>query len=189
MKKKCIVSLALVCVLTFGLAGCGKSTEEIKNPSNTEDVQQESDTKIDSTEDQTADTEENTNSLGAGTILIYSQNHDVSGFDTTEVSLEEITPESILKEIAAEGVLPSDVTVLNFTKKEMDGVQVIDLDLSEKFGSYLKEMGSSAEYLTIGSICNTYLNAYNCAKLHITVNGEMLATGHAEYPGYMSRFS
>ncbi len=53
----------------------------------------------------------------------------------------------------------------------------------------LKEMGSSAEYLVIGSICNTYLDVYHCAKIHITVNGEMLATGHAEYPGYMTRFS
>ena len=109
--------------------------------------------------------------------------------DKKEVSLEAITPETVLSQLAAAGVLPSDTTVLSFTKKEKDGEQVIDLDLSEKFGTYIKEMGSSAEYLVIGSICNTYLDVYHCAKIHITVNGEMLATGHAEYPGYMTRFS
>ena len=103
--------------------------------------------------------------------------------------IEAITPEAVLSQLAAAGVLPSDTTVLSFTKKEKDGEQVIDLDLSEKFGTYIKEMGSSAEYLAIGSICNTYLDVYHCAKIHITVNGEMLATGHAEYPGYMTRFS
>lgn len=139
--------------------------------------------------DQDGQAAQNENDLGPGTISIYMQNADVSGFDKKEVSLESITPETVLKKLAENGVVPSDTSVLSFTKKEMDGEQVIDLDLSEKFGTYIKEMGSSAEYLVIGSICNTYLDTYHCAKIHITVAGGMLATGHAEYPGYMTRFS
>jgi hypothetical protein len=52
----------------------------------------------------------------------------------------------------------------------------------------MQSIGSSAEYYVIGSICNTYMDAYECEKVHITVNGEVLATGHAEYPGYLQRF-
>ena len=198
MKKKYVLGILTAVVLMFGITACGKTEEPAPEQSATQEEQNED--QDNDTSDQDADQDgqdeqdqtENTqdvNNLGAGTITVYAQNKDVSGFDKKEVSLEAITPETVLSQLAAAGVLPSDTTVLSFTKKEKDGEQVIDLDLSEKFGTYIKEMGSSAEYLVIGSICNTYLDVYHCAKIHITVNGEMLATGHAEYPGYMTRFS
>ena len=198
MKKKYVLGILTVVVLMFGITACGKTTESTPEQNATQEEQKEdqdndtSDQDVNqdgqNEQDQTQNTQD-ANNLGAGTITVYAQNKDVSGFDKKEVSLEAITPETVLSQLAAAGVLPSDTTVLSFTKKEKDGEQVIDLDLSEKFGTYIKEMGSSAEYLVIGSICNTYLDVYHCAKIHITVNGEMLATGHAEYPGYMTRFS
>lgn len=204
MKKKYVSGILMAVVLMFAVTACG--TTEQSEPEQDKITQEEQNkepekepsgevTDITEEEDQgeaqqePEDTSKDENNLGPGTITVYSQNKDVSGYDKKEVSLEEITPQTVLSQLAAAGVLPSDTTVLSFTKKEQDAEQVIDLDLSEKFGSYIKEMGSSAEYLVIGSICNTYLDVYHCAKIHITVNGEMLATGHAEYPGYMTRFS
>ena len=189
MKKKYVLGILTVVVLMFGITACGKTTESTPeqnatqeeqkedqdNDTSDQDVNQDGQNEQDQTQQEQTENTQDANNLGAGTITVYAQNKDVSGFDK--------------KELAAAGVLPSDTTVLSFTKKEKDGEQVIDLDLSEKFGTYIKEMGSSAEYLVIGSICNTYLDVYHCAKIHITVNGEMLATGHAEYPGYMTRFS
>ena len=32
------------------------------------------------------------------------------------------------------------------------------------------------------------LSAYDCEQVKITVEGQTLATGHAEYPGYMTKF-
>lgn len=198
MKKKYVLGILTAVVLMFGITACEKTEEPAPEQSATQEEQKEDQDNDTSDQDVNQDGQneqeqtENTqdvNNLGAGTITVYAQNKDVSGFDKKEVSLEAITPETVLSQLAAAGVLPSDTTVLSFTKKEKDGEQVIDLDLSEKFGTYMKEMGSSAEYLVIGSICNTYLDVYHCAKIHITVNGEMLATGHAEYPGYMTRFS
>lgn len=198
MKKKYVLGILTAVVLMFGITACEKTEEPAPEQSATQEEQKEdqdndtSDQDVNQDGQNEQDQTENTqdvNNLGAGTITVYAQNKDVSGFDKKEVSLEAITPETVLSQLAAAGVLPSDTTVLSFTKKEKDGEQVIDLDLSEKFGTYMKEMGSSAEYLVIGSICNTYLDVYHCAKIHITVNGEMLATGHAEYPGYMTRFS
>ena len=78
---------------------------------------------------------------------MYAQNKDVSGFDKKEVSLEAITPETVLSQLAAAGVLPSDITVLSFTKKEKDGEQVIDLDLSEKFGTYICRIFGDRKHL------------------------------------------
>lgn len=204
MKKEYVLGILTAVVLMFGITACGKTEELVPKQSATQeeqnedqdndtsdqDVNQDGQNEQDQTQqEQTENNTQDVNNLGAGTITVYAQNKDVSGFDKKEVSLEAITPETVLSQLAAAGVLPSDTTVLSFTKKEKDGEQVIDLNLSEKFGTYIKEMGSSAEYLVIGSICNTYLEVYHCAKIHITVNGEMLATGHAEYPGYMTRFS
>lgn len=203
MKKKYVLGILTAVVLMFGITACEKTEEpapeqsatqeeqkeDQDNDTSDQDVNQDGQNEQDQTQQEQTENTQDVNNLGAGTITVYAQNKDVSGFDKKEVSLEAITPETVLSQLAAAGVLPSDTTVLSFTKKEKDGEQVIDLDLSEKFGTYMKEMGYSAEYLVIGSICNTYLDVYHCAKIHITVNGEMLATGHAEYPGYMTRFS
>ena len=184
MKKKYVLGILTAVVLMFGITACEKTEEpapeqsatqeeqkeDQDNDTSDQDVNQDGQNEQDQTQQEQTENTQDVNNLGAGTITVYAQNKDVS-------------------QLAAAGVLPSDTTVLSFTKKEKDGEQVIDLDLSEKFGTYMKEMGSSAEYLVIGSICNTYLDVYHCAKIHITVNGEMLATGHAEYPGYMTRFS
>lgn len=204
MKKKYVSGILMAVVLMFVVTACGTTEQSepeqdkiTQEEQNKEPEKEPSGEVTDTTKEEDQgeaqqepeDTSKDENNLGPGTITVYSQNKDVSGYDKKEVSLEEITPQTVLSQLAAAGVLPSDTTVLSFTKKEQDAEQVIDLDLSEKFGSYIKEMGSSAEYLVIGSICNTYLDVYHCAKIHITVNGEMLATGHAEYPGYMTRFS
>lgn len=204
MKKKYVSGILMAVVLMFAVTACGTTEQSepeqdkiTQEEQNKEPEKEPSGEVTDTTKEadqgevqqEPEDTSKDENNLGPGTITVYSQNKDVSGYDKKEVSLEEITPQTVLSQLAAAGVLPSDTMVLSFTKKEQDAEQVIDLDLSEKFGSYIKEMGSSAEYLVIGSICNTYLDVYHCAKIHITVNGEMLATGHAEYPGYMTRFS
>ena len=174
MKKKYVLGILTVVVLMFGITACGKTTESTPeqnatqeeqkedqdNDTSDQDVTQDGQNEQDQTQQEQTENTQDANNLGAGTITVYAQNKDVSGFDKKEVSLEAITPETVLSQLAAAGVLPSDTTVLSFTKKEKDGEQV-----------------------------NTYLDVYHCAKIHITVNGEMLATGHAEYPGYMTRFS
>ena len=38
------------------------------------------------------------------------------------------------------------------------------------------------------SVVNTFLDAYGCEKIKITVEGNTLESGHAEYPRYMNRF-
>lgn len=204
MKKKWIRGVLAVSVLVFGITACGTKEEKTEKKEEVQ-VSQETDAQAGQKEEsekeepetdkdpaqgqeETAGTE-NPDELGAGTITVYSQNSDVTDFMKTEVELVSVTPQTILSELGKAGVLPSDVTIQAFSRSEKDGEQIIDLDLSEKFGTYMKEIGSAAEYYVIGSVCNTYLDAYSCEKIHITVNGEMLSTGHAEYPGYMSRFS
>ena len=49
-------------------------------------------------------------------------------------------------------------------------------------------MGSTGEYYIIGSVCNTFLDAYGCEKIKITVENATLETGHAEFSGYLTRY-
>ena len=155
MKKKYVLGILTVVVLMFGITACGKTTESTPeqnatqeeqkedqdNDTSDQDVNQDGQNEQDQTQQEQTENTQDANNLGAGTITVYAQNKDVSGFDKKEVSLEAITPETVLSQLAAAGVLPSDTTVLSFTKKEKDGEQVIDLDLSEKFGTYIKENG------------------------------------------------
>ena len=159
MKKKYVLGILTAVVLMFGITACEKTEEpapeqsatqeeqkeDQDNDTSDQDVNQDGQNEQDQTQQEQTENTQDVNNLGAGTITVYAQNKDVSGFDKKEVSLEAITPETVLSQLAAAGVLPSDTTVLSFTKKEKDGEQVIDLDLSEKFGTYMKEMGSSAE--------------------------------------------
>ena len=145
MKKKYVLGILTVVVLMFGITACGKTTESTPeqnatqeeqkedqdNDTSDQDVNQDGQNEQDKTQQEQTENTQDANNLGAGTITVYAQNKDVSGFDKKEVSLEAITPETVLSQLAAAGVLPSDTTVLSFTKKEKDGEQVIDLDLSE----------------------------------------------------------
>ena len=70
----------------------------------------------------------------------------------------------------------------------VDGVKSLDLNFSSTLDTFMNNVGSSAEYYVVGSICNTFLEAYNAEKIKITVEDGAFETGHAEYPGYMFKF-
>lgn len=121
-------------------------------------------------------------------ITIYTSNDDATAFVSDSVKIDELTPENIVKVLIEKSVLPSDVQVLKCDKQTVDGVESLDVDFNEAFGAYVCSMGTTGEYYTIGSVVNTFLDAYGCEKVKITVEGNTLESGHAEYPGYMNRF-
>lgn len=121
-------------------------------------------------------------------VTVYYSDPDANGFETTDVTIAQLTPEAIVAVLSTKGVLPADVQVNSFKTAESDGDKIIDLDLSAGFGTYLRGMGTAGEYIVMGSICNTFLEAYDCQKIRITVDGEKVETGHAEYPGYLNKF-
>ncbi len=121
-------------------------------------------------------------------IQLYVSNDDATEFVSESVKIDELTPENIVNALVQKSVLPSDIQVLKCEEQIVDGVKSLDVDFNEAFGAYVCSMGTTGEYYTIGSIVNTFLDAYGCEKVKITVEGNTLETGHAEYPGYMNRF-
>lgn len=121
-------------------------------------------------------------------ITIYYSNDDATGFASEEVQIPSLTPEEVLKALVDKGAMAADVRILSFETTTAEGKATIELDFSSEFSSYVFSMGSTGEYYVIGSVCNTFLDAYDCEQIKITVEGQVLSAGHAEYPGYMSKF-
>lgn len=118
-------------------------------------------------------------------INIYKSNANADGFDTETVTLDALTPENIMTALADAGVVSSDVTVLDFKQEE----DKITLDLSKTFEEYVGQMGTAGEYATVGSVVNTYLDAYDAETISLLVEGGTWSTGHAEYESLQGRYT
>lgn len=186
------------------LSGCSKGGEKTA-ADNTEETTQAEDKK--DREEDGAKTEANTETgkkeerdeeikSGSGSaaapqekessgFYVYHASADSSRLVKEKVEAQEITPEAVLKALTDQGVLPEDVKINSLQEGEKDGEKVLDVDFSQEFAAYAGSMGSTGEYMTLGSVCNTFLDAYGCKKIHITVDGGVFETGHNDYPGYL----
>lgn len=198
------MSRRLLCVLLVGilisLSACSNSTNTDLPQADGQKTEQQDDdkNKVDQKEENKEEQSgENSEEQSEDTISkedktveikVYVCNDDATAFVAESVKIDELTPENIVNALIEKSVLPSDVQVLKCDKQTVDGVKILDVDFNEAFGAYVCSMGTTGEYYTIGSIVNTFLDAFDCEQIKITVEGNTLETGHAEYPGYMNRF-
>ena len=135
----------------------------------------------------TAAQEETTSAPAQMSVTLYLPNDNADGFVTREVTLPREAPqdtmeqliqstalaEDILEQLVQAGALPEGVRVLSMDS----GV----LDLNSAFLSFLNSMGTSGEYVVMGSVVNTYLTAFDLERITITVEGNVPETGHSIY--------
>ena len=105
-----------------------------------------------------------------------------------EVEVAEITPARIIEELASYDVLPSDVKVNRIEFLEENGESAMMIDFSSDFAESLYQMGTSGEWIMIGSVTNTFLSAYHVDKMMMTVDGEIVESGHSVYDEYLYLF-
>ena len=79
--------------------------------------------------------------------------------------------------LVVKGVVNQDVAVISCRREDAQ----LFLDLNQAFLDQLYTMGSSGEKMLIGSIVNTFLSAYSCETVLLTVNGEAFDSGHTVY--------
>lgn len=204
MKSKLITTILLI-TLVFSLTACGGNSGDGQEPSGTSDTQTEEqkeeergETKDPETEneepqqepEESQDTQTPVQEPAAetATITVYYSNADATAFESSEVQIASLSPEAVLEALVSQGALTADVAENSFTVNTVDGKASIELDLNSAFAAYVSNMGSTGEYYTVGALVNTFLDAYECEQIRITVDGEALSTGHAEYPGYLARF-
>ena len=198
MKKRIIIFILTGIILT--MSACSNSTSANSSQADNQKIEQQEndknnvDQKEENKEEQSGENsdEQSENTISnedkSVEIKVYVSNDDATAFVSDSVKIDELTPENIVNILVQKSVLSSDVQVLKCDKQKVDGVESLEIDFNEAFGAYVCSMGTTGEYYTIGSVVNTFLDAYGCEKVKITVEGNTLETGHAEYPGYMNRF-
>lgn len=162
-----------------------KDEEDEEDKDQTEDAQDDSQAR-----DEDENKEEPSEPAAESTkITVYYGNDDAAAFETQEAEISSLTPEEVLDALIAAGAVSDEVKVLSFNKSTIDGKDTLVLDLNSAFSAYVLSMGTAGEYYAIGSVCNTFLDAYFGDQIKITVEGATLETGHADYPGYLTKFS
>lgn len=118
-----------------------------------------------------------TEAAASVSYALYLPNENADGFVTRTVLTDRITADGILLELQIAGALP-DTVILNAFGSQGD--QLI-LDFNSAFGDAVNAMGTSGEYMIIGSLVNSFLNAFQAQSLTFTVEGEILESGHVIY--------
>lgn len=204
MKSKLITTILLI-TMVFSLTACGRNSGDSQEPSDTSNTQTEEQKEEEQGEMEDPETEneepqqepedsQDTQTPAqepaaeTATITVYYSNADATAFESSEVQIASLSPEAVLEALVSQGALTADVAENSFTMSTVEGKTSIELDLNSAFATYVSNMGSTGEYYTVGALVNTFLDAYECEQIRITVDEEVLSTGHAEYPGYLARF-
>ena len=111
-------------------------------------------------------------------INLYHADDGYENIVCDYISVPELSPEYIMEALHEHGVLGEAVAVNSFL---MDKTGVIRLDLAANFGTIMNSTGTSGEYMILGSLVNTFLDAYNATGLNLQVDGKTLETGHSIY--------
>lgn len=195
--KKRILILALA--VLFSLTACSQTPETPEEPAGQEDREDQEDQKDqeepenpddDSKEPEEGNNDEPSEPVSESTkITVYCGNEDAAEFDLREAEISSLTPEEVLDALVGEEAVSEEVKVLSFNKSTVDGKDTLVLDLNSAFSAYVLSKGTAGEYYAVGSVCNTFLDAFYGDQIRITVEGAALETGHADYSGYMTKFS
>ena len=111
------------------------------------------------------------------TFTLYTPNEMLEGFDETESVIDELSAQNIIQLLIDAGVLNEGITVISETVEDGN----VQIDLNEAFGEQLNSFGSTGERYYIGSVVNSILSAYGAQSVTITVDGQVLESGHVVY--------
>ena len=178
--KKLIAITALSCLLLTGCGGKNNETTEPNNGSNSPSASAPTTASptMPSTSAPTTETTAPSCPLPQDVFFdIYYPNEDFTEFLHKAISLDALSAQAVLDQLIALGVVSSDVTV---NDASLDETQ-LNLDLHSNFLTQLHTLGSTGERFVVGSIVNTFLSAYGAESVMITVDGDLMDSGHMVY--------
>ena len=112
-------------------------------------------------------------------VTLYVGNDNADGLAQTKMDLAELTPENLVDALIFAGGIPESTEVLSFAQSA-DGMQ-LTLNLSKAFATGVGRMGTAGESMMLGSLVNTFLDAYDAQILVLQIEGQPLETGHNVY--------
>ncbi len=154
------ILLAILCCMM--LCGCGASHQE-KEPAFT--AQSESTLPV---------TTDATSPQDLTTITVYIPNENVDGFETVDISGKSL---SFLEAMVQAGVLPENIVINSFSRSD----DTLTVDFGPELRELICKQGTTGEYMIMGSIVNTLITLNDVKYIMITVDGEILESGHVVY--------
>ena len=112
-------------------------------------------------------------------VTLYVGNDNADGLEQTDAYLDALTPENLVDALISAGGIPKGTKVLSFDRSA-DGMQ-LTLNLSKAFATGVGRMGTAGESVMLGSLVNTFLDAYDAQILVLQIEGKPLETGHNVY--------
>ena len=170
----------LILMLCATLTACGTPSKD-PTTADTTDVTEESTTLYEA-ESLSPEPQETESQPELTAITVYVPNENVDGFDTVVIEGEKL---SFLEAMIKASVLTEDVEINAFSWTE----DTVTVDFNGAFSDLIHTMGTSGEYVLMGSIVNTLIELNDVQYVRITVDGEILESGHMVYDFPMEFFS
>lgn len=215
MRKFRLLPVIMVSIaLMMGITGCESTTqkpakeetkkeetkeEETKQPETSKDTDSKSaetkdtteekdgkDSEAEKKEDTTKETESEKSQEEQ--LTLYLPNENADGWNVTKNQIEQVTPDIIIGQLVGAGAIPDSVTVVSFGEDQGENGLILKLDLSSNFAEGLLNMGTAGEYLTMGSVVNSFLDTYQADGIEITAGGNVIETGHTSFEGVLNHF-
>lgn len=108
------------------------------------------------------------------TITVYVPNENFDGFDTVDITGDNL---SVQEALVLSGVLPENIVFQSISHSE----DTLTVDFGVEFRNLMGSQGTTGEYLIMGSIVNTLITNNEVKYVRITVDGDILESGHMVY--------
>ena len=114
---------------------------------------------------------------GSIPLNIFVPDENAENFSTIPTVIEVLDGALILEMLIKNSMLNEDIS--------LNSAELLDsrlnLDFNQAFLDQLLTYGTAGERMMIGCVVNTYLSAYEAETVYITVNGEIMESGHVIY--------
>lgn len=192
MKKRIVMLLLTITVLSLSVCASGKETDEKENvkqeavDENAKDKEELNEHVNEEEKKDDIDKEEHnvTEDTKKISVNVYRFNPDDETFVVETKECDELSEQNIWSLLKETTSIPADSNVNSF---KMNGDQ-LELDVDHAFGEKLRSYGTSGEDALMGCVVNTYLDVYQCGSIKITEEGGALCSGHREYTEYLSKY-
>ena len=119
-------------------------------------------------------------SSAASTVTVYVDDGNSDYLVETKVKGNKEIGD-LLKCLVDANMLPDGTKVNDFTVGEENGETVGRLDLSKEYQDAVSQTGTAGETMYIYSVVNTVTDNFDLDGLYITVDGNVISTGHNIY--------
>lgn len=110
-------------------------------------------------------------------LNIFVPDENAENFNTIPTTIDALDAELILEMLIQSSMLNEGIAL---NSAELVGSQ-LNLDFNQAFLDQLSTYGTAGERMMIGCVVNTYLTFYDAETVYLTVNGEIMESGHVIY--------